>query len=62
MGGAGILFPERNHALIAETLGRVVHDTPFRAAVLAKQRQRLNAYLSRDLSHELRTALAPVLR
>lgn len=61
LGGAGILFPERNHALIAETLGRVVRDAPFRAAVLEKQRQRLNTYRNRDLDRELREALAPVL-
>ncbi len=61
MGGAGILFRQRDPALIAETLGRVVRDATFREAVLKRQRQRLQAYISRDLEAELKAALAPVL-
>lgn len=61
LGGAGILFHDRNPALIAETLGRAVRDAAFREAVLARQRQRLSAYLGRDFAAELRSALAPLL-
>ena len=61
MDGAGILFGERDHALIAETLGRVVRDREFREAVLDGQRKRIARYRARDYGKELLAALAPVL-
>lgn len=61
LGGAGILFAKRDPGLIAETIGQVVRDTSFRAAVLERQRQRLAAYRSRDFDAELKAALAPLL-
>jgi len=62
MGGAGILFQDRNPALIAETMGQVVRDEALRNAIVQRQRRRLEAYLSRDLGSELKAALAPVLK
>lgn len=61
LDGAGILFHERNPALIAETMGRAVQDPAFREAVLARQRQRLRAYLDRDFAGELHAALGRLL-
>ena len=57
MGGAGVLFRERNHALIAETMGRLVHDSKLRASVVERQRRRIAEYRARDFSSELRAAL-----
>ena len=57
LGGAGVLFRDRNYPLIAETLGRLVHDEAFRAAVLERQRRRVADYRARDFEAELRAAL-----
>ena len=57
LGGAGVLFRDRDYPLIAETLGRIVHDDAFRAAVLERQRRRVADYRARDFEAELRAAL-----
>ena len=57
LGGAGILFAERNYPLIAETIGRLVRDTALRESVLARQRRRVDEYRARDFAAELRAAL-----
>jgi len=61
MAGAGILFREKNFPLIAEMLGRLIHDSNLRQAVLQGQRQRLAGFLQRDVQAELRACLAPLL-
>lgn len=61
LDGAGVLFQERNFALIAETMGRVARDAVLRQAILADQRARVDRYLRRDLSAELRAHLTPLL-
>ncbi|TAN35606.1 MAG: glycosyltransferase [Verrucomicrobia bacterium] len=61
LAGAGVLFREKRFDLVAEMLGRLVHDAPLRAAVLARQRERLASYENRDLAAELRAHLAPLL-
>lgn len=61
LDGAGILFREKNHDAVAEMMGRLVGDEPFRAAVLNGQRERLKRYAGRDLSGELRGHLASLL-
>jgi glycosyltransferase involved in cell wall biosynthesis len=61
LDGAGVLFAAKEFEPVAELLGRLVLDTPLRAAVIAGQRQRLARYRDRDLEHELREHLAPLL-
>lgn len=61
LDGSGILFSEKKHDLIAEMMGRVAHDSAFRAAVIEGQRERLARHLARNLESELRQHLAPLL-
>lgn len=61
LGGAGILLAEKNYDLVAETLGRVVRDDALRTAVVARQTERLSAYMKRDLHAELRANLQPLM-
>ncbi len=61
LDGAGILFKERNYALIAETMGQLLRDGMLREAVQARQQVRLASYLQQNFGDELRQALAPVL-
>jgi len=44
LGGAGVLFSPRDLELAAETMGMLVYDRPFREAVIAGQRQRLQDF------------------
>jgi glycosyltransferase involved in cell wall biosynthesis len=57
LAGAGVLFHGADPATIAETIGQVARDPALRAAVLAKQRERLDAYRRRDVWAELQALL-----
>ncbi|MBN1558575.1 MAG: glycosyltransferase [Lentisphaerae bacterium] len=61
LDGAGILFREKDPALIAEMMGEILHENGFRARLIEGQRARLARYEARDLLAELRTHLAPLL-
>jgi glycosyltransferase involved in cell wall biosynthesis len=61
LDGAGILFREKKYEYVAEMIGQVAHDGPFRSAVLRGQRERLARYENRNLEAELREHLQPVL-
>ena len=61
LAGAGVLFDEPDFPLIAETLGRVLHEPGLRRGIIARQRRRLDVFRTRDLDAELRAALAPLL-
>ena len=61
MDGAGVLFREKRCDLIAEMMGRLTADQPFRNAVLSAQRQRIERYQSRNLEVELRSHLAELI-
>lgn len=61
LDGAGILFPEKRWDIVAEMMGRLLRDPALRQAVLARQRERLARYESRNLEQELREALAPLM-
>jgi len=61
LDGAGVLIKEKRFDLVAEMLGRLVHDETLRDAVLAKQRERVDIYEHRDLETELRAHLAPLI-
>ena len=62
MDGAGVLFKEKKIELVAEMMGRMVHDSEFRNAVIKKQKERLARYTGRNLASELRQMLDPILR
>lgn len=61
LDGAGILFREKRYDLIAEMMGRLTADQPFRHAVLKGQQQRIERYRRRDLEQELRQHLAELM-
>lgn len=61
LGGAGVLFHDKQFEAIAEMMGRVARNEDFRTALLARQDARLAAFKSRDLGQELRAHLKPVV-
>jgi glycosyltransferase involved in cell wall biosynthesis len=61
LDGAGVLFHEKRFDQIAEMMHRLVHDQPFRKAIIQGQRERLRRYEARDLPAELRAHLAPLM-
>jgi glycosyltransferase involved in cell wall biosynthesis len=61
MAGAGILFPHKNFHAIAEMMGSLTRDARLRAAIQARQRNRVRQLEQRDVSRELRELLAPLL-
>ena len=61
LDGAGVLFHEKNYEMIAEMMGKLVHDSALREAVLKGQRERLKRFEDRNLEEELRGHLAPLL-
>ena len=61
LAGAGVLFTEKRFDLVAEMLGRLARDAELRAAVLVRQRERLDRFEHRDLAAELRAHFAPLL-
>ena len=62
MGGAGVVFREKQFDAVAEMIGRVGSDEALRAAVIARQSERLKAYFAQDIPALWRAALAPLLR
>ncbi|OVE76371.1 hypothetical protein BVX97_01145 [bacterium E08(2017)] len=61
LDGSGVLFKEKDYEAVAEMMGRIVKDKPFREAVLKGQQERIARYRNRDLEAELKTHLAPLL-
>ena len=61
LGGAGVLFSDKNFAAVAEMMHRLITDTSVRQPVLAGQRKRLAAYNARNVDRELREKLGPVI-
>ncbi len=61
LDGAGVLLLSRRLDMAAEMLHRLAQPGPVREAVLAAQTERLTRYRKRDLAHELRDHLAPLL-
>lgn len=62
MAGTGILFTRKDYESVAEMTGKLVNDRPFRDAVLARQKRRIEEYLGRDLEKEVKTCLEPLLK
>ena len=44
LGGAGVTFAPKDLEYAAELLGGLVYDRPFRAGVIAGQRERVRAF------------------
>jgi glycosyltransferase involved in cell wall biosynthesis len=61
LGGAGVLFAEKQLEAVAEMMGRLAHDSALRQAVLTRQDAHLRTFRARRLDDELRAHLAPLL-
>jgi len=61
LDGAGVLVREKKYPVIAELMGELIRNLPLRAAVIARQKRRLEAFRTRDYDAELRAHLAPLL-
>lgn len=61
MGGAGVLVREKRFDVIAETIGELARNARLRDAVIAGQRQRVDAYLGQDFQGRWRELLATLL-
>jgi glycosyltransferase involved in cell wall biosynthesis len=62
MDGAGILFTEKRHEMVAEMIGRITTDSAFRSDVLDGQSARVDRFTSQDLATRLKEHLAPLLQ
>jgi len=61
LDGAGVLVHRKDPAMVAELMGMMLRDQPLRQAVIARQRERLARFSTRDVAGELRGLLAPLL-
>jgi len=61
LDGAGVLFKEKEHDLVAEMMGKMIHDTSFRTAILQGQKERLERFENRALDKELKQHLSPLI-
>ncbi len=61
LGGAGVLFHDKQFDMVAEMAVKLARPGPLRSAVLSGQRERLARYRARNLEQELRALLAPLL-
>lgn len=61
LGGAGVLFTEKQFEAVAEMMGRLTRDATLRASLLMRQDRRVKELKSRQLGQELRHHLAPLL-
>ena len=61
LDGAGVLFREKQFDQVAEMMGRIVRDEPFRHGILDGQHQRLERYRNQSLENLLQDYLKPLL-
>ena len=61
LDGAGVLFREKQFDVIAEMMGQVVRNKPFREALVRAQRIRLSRFEQRKLESELKACLTPMM-
>ncbi len=61
MGGAGVLFAEKEYPLMAELLDRLERDTLLRERVIAAQRERLGDFSRENFTRNLARVLAELL-
>ena len=58
---AGVLFREKQFDQVAEMMGRIVRDEPFRRGILDGQRRRIERYRNRNMENLLLDYLRPLL-
>jgi len=61
MGGAGVLFTEKDYPAVAEMAALLVEDHSFRRAILDGQRRRIEKFQSVSTADTLKKLLAPWL-
>lgn len=61
LDGAGVLVREKRFDLIAETIGELARRPDLRAAVVAKQKTRVESYLNQDFAGRWHGLLKPLL-
>ena len=60
LGGAGVTFAPKDLEYAAELLGDLVYDRPFRAGVIAGQRERVRAFHPSQIEPRIHATLAGV--
>ena len=58
LGGAGVLIHEKNYPRIAERAHQIISDAPYRAQLIAQQRDRLAAFAPEVVRAQLRACLS----
>ncbi len=58
LGGSGILFTNKDYPAVAELIGLLAEDAGLRAALVARQKNRLQAFLPDRVQAQLQTLLA----
>lgn len=61
MDGAGVLFREKRFDLVAEMMGMLARNKPFRDAILRGQLERIKRYQRNNPADKLRSCLAPLI-
>jgi len=61
LGGAGLLFHEKDHPVIAEAIHHLVTTPALREAIVRGQRERVRAFSPEAVAARFKTALAEVL-
>ena len=61
LDSAGVLVREKNFEMIAEMMGKMVHNHELRASIIRGQQERLERYKALDLESELKNNLAPMI-
>ncbi len=61
MGGAGVLFTEKDHPAVAEMAALLVEDKTFRRNIIEGQKKRIEKFLATSTSEILLKLLAPWL-
>ena len=57
LGGSGVLVTRKDYAKVAELIGLLVEDEPLRYKIIARQRERLEAFLPGRIQHQLQRLL-----
>ncbi|MCB1070540.1 MAG: glycosyltransferase [Kiritimatiellae bacterium] len=61
MGGGGLRYEALDGPELAVLMDRVVRDPALRSQMIASQKTRIEQVLNRDVDHELRTLMKPLL-
>ena len=61
MGGAGVLFKEKQFEVIAETMGSITRDAALRSALVREQHRRVAMFRDRDTNSEVKACLGRLM-